>query len=470
MRLTALALTMLGSACVADTLDEPGAAPELRDAHCVLDDPAVRCAYLDVPASRADGGAEIISLFVKIIPARAPDDRAPLVVLAGGPGSTILSGLWLEHPAREHHDIVLMDQRGTGLSEPSLHCGELEAREVRDAGGSLDDPLIGEALREAASACRARYLERGVDLSAFNTEESAADVDDLRRALGAKQLNLHGHSYGTRLALEVMREFPDRVRSAALFGTYPQPFESLSDAAVNSAAALRAVLAACAEDPDCPAADPQTAFEQRMAELDEHPIDVPLDDGSHYAWTSADAGLQLFKLMYSTEKLPDVPHVAITGVAPERDDAAAASSADPLDGSHGLYLSVTCREDYPFADRERADRAPFYMRGLRWDTLTAVAKCEGWDVPAAPAGFKEPVRSDVPTLLVVGRFDPITPPRYSQHAAETLSRSQVIEVPGAGHDAQTRTPCVRDMLTTFLDDPSTPVDATCVDELDPVDF
>lgn len=461
----------LGSACVADVLDEHAGEPRLRDAHCIYDEPPVRCAYLDVPVLHVDPSAGTIALFVTIVPARVPDDREPVVVLSGGPGGITGSLGWLEHPAREHHDIVLLDQRGAGLSEPSLYCGELETSRVANAGASHDDPARLKAFRDAAAACRARYVGRGVDLTAFNTEESAADIDDLRRALGAARLNLHGGSYGTRLALEVMRAFPNGVRSAALFGTYPHPRDILSDSAQDGDAALRAVLAACAEDPDCPEADPQAVFERRMRELDERPMTRTLDDGSSYALTSIDVGVRLFSMMYQTSEIPNVPGVAVAGFAPGPGEDPPVPGLGVFDSAMGLYLSVTCREDYPFADRERADRAPFYMRGFRWDASVTVAQCEGWDVPPGPARFKEPVRSDVPTLLVVGRFDPITPPRASYLAAETLSRSQVVELPGAGHDTQQDTPCVQGMLEAFIADPAAPLDTSCVDaELGPPDF
>lgn len=474
MRLAVLVLALLGSGCVTEVLDEPGDAgplrdaPQLRDAQCLFGVPEAHCAYLDVPVNRSDPSTGTASIFVTIVPARDPDGRAPVVVLAGGPGGTSGSQSWLSHPVRTHHDIVLMDQRGTGFSEPSLYCGELEAASVVNAGASFEDPARLRALRDAAARCRRRFEDRGIDLAAFNTEESAADVDDLRRALGAEQVNLHGASYGTRLALEVMRAFPEHVRSAALFGTYPQQVDTFSYGAETGDAALRAILAACMDDPDCPESDPQAAFEQQMRELDEHPVEETREDGSRYAQTSADIGEMLFALMYDSSAIVNVPGFALGDFAPAPDDDVA--TADLPGKADGLYLAVTCREDYPFADRERAERAPFYLRGFRWDLSRTVAECEGWDAPTAPARFKEPVRSDVPTLLMVGRFDPVTPPRYSHLAAETLERSQVVEVDGAGHDAQHGKPCVQVTLAAFLDDPSQPVDTTCVERFSVPDF
>jgi pimeloyl-ACP methyl ester carboxylesterase len=466
MRSGLLALVILSSACAADDAD-PRPPPVLRDAQCPYDEPGVRCAYLDVPAKRADPASATLSLFITIIQAeRGSNARAPVVALAGGPGGTEGGAGWPGHPLREHHDIVLIDQRGAGLSEPSLHCGELTG--LSFAGESIDDPVRRDVYRDAARACRNRFLERGVDLSVFNTEESAADVDDLRRALGVEQLNLYAGSYGTRLTLEVMRSFPRGVRSATLVGTSPQSIDRLANLAPNADAAIRAVFAACDRDPDCPEPEMQAAFEARMTELDENPRELLLDDGRIHYLNAANVGAHLFSLLYRSDEIVNVPHEALTFAAPTDSNA---MTGDVPDLAHGLFLSILCREEYPFTDRERAAEAPFYLRGLRWDLSNEVAECEAWDVPAAPAAFKEPVRSDVPTLLLVGRFDPITPPRYTRLAAKTLSRSQVVELPGAGHDTQGYTPCVQEMVIAFADDPSEPVDTSCVDyELGPPDF
>jgi pimeloyl-ACP methyl ester carboxylesterase len=193
MRLILLALVVLASACDSDAVDSRPP-PELRDAQCPYEEEGVRCAYLDVPAKHSDPASGTLSLFITIIQAeRASNARAPVVALAGGPGGTEAGAGWPGHPLREHHDIVLIDQRGAGLSEPSLHCGELAG--LSFVGESIDDPVRRDVYRDAARACRNRFLERGVDLSVFNTEESAADVDDLRRALGVEQLNLYAGSY-----------------------------------------------------------------------------------------------------------------------------------------------------------------------------------------------------------------------------------------------------------------------------------
>lgn len=469
MRPALLTLLVIGSACATDALDER-AAPVLRDAQCPLDDPGLRCAYLDVPAKRSDPTSATLSLFVMIAAALdAPADRAPIVTLVGGPGASAVADGWLvDSSLRENHDIVLLDQRGAGLSEPGLHCGELDAPDVAGAGESIDDPARRRAIKAGAASCRNRYVERGVDLSAFNTVESAADIEDLRRAVGVPQLNLHASSYGTRLALEVARAFPSSVRSAFLVGTYPQAIDHFADVAHTADAAIQAVFEACEEDPNCPDPDLRTTVEARLLELDKRPQHVENEFGDAYYYSAADVGAHLFGMLYRSSEVVNVPLTALSFSEPSNESVMGAGIPD---GSRGLYLSVSCREDFPFTDRDRARDVPFYMRAYGWDLSAHVAQCEGWDVPPAPPSFKQPVHSDVPMLLLVGRFDPITPPRYTRLAAETLTNAQVIELPGAGHDAQHGTPCVQDMLAAFIDDPNEQVDSSCVDdELGPPDF
>jgi pimeloyl-ACP methyl ester carboxylesterase len=468
MRSALLALVILSCACAADDADlRPP--PVLRDAQCPYDEPGARCAYLDVPAKRSDPTSATLSLFVMIAAALdGPSDRMPIALLVGGPGASAVADGWLlDGPVREKHDIVLLDQRGAGLSEPSLHCGELDAPDVAGAGRSIDDPARRQAHKAAAASCRARYVERGVDLSAFNTVESAADIEDLRRALGVPQLNLHGSSYGTRLALEVARAFPSSVRSAFLIGTYPHEIDEFADSGHNGAAAIQAVFKACEEDPDCPDPDLRTTVEARLLELDKRPQRVEDEFGDLYYYSAANVGAHLVSMLRRSSEIVDAPLTALSFSEPSTETM----GAGVPDRSRGLYLAVSCREDFPFADRDRARDVPFYMRAYSWDLSAHVAQCEGWDAPPAPAAFKEPVRSDIPMLLAVGRFDPITPPHYTRLAAETLSNSQVIELPGAGHDTQYYTPCMQDMLAGFFDDPSDEVDTSCIDdELGPPDF
>ena len=168
----------------------------------VVEGQNIDCGYLFVPETRDDSSSPSIQLAYAVLyaPTESPQPD-PVIYLAGGPGGSAVKELdgWLDAPYLQDRDLVLLDQRGTGYSLPTLNCPEME-----------------QAVQDATQACRDRLVEEGVDLQAYSSVENAADVADLRVALGYDEWNLYGISYGTRLALTVMRDHPEGVRSVVL--------------------------------------------------------------------------------------------------------------------------------------------------------------------------------------------------------------------------------------------------------------
>jgi pimeloyl-ACP methyl ester carboxylesterase len=201
------------------------AEPRFESSACpagVPTDPVITCGYLTVPEDRAKPKGRTIRLFVtklaSLSPTPAPD---PVLLLTGGPGDTPDLEDNLGNPVRETRDLYVLDQRGGGRSEPSLACPEVNSADVTAFGLGSNDASVEGLYVDAARACRKRLTSQGIRPSAYNTAANAADVADLRTALGIKDWNLAGGSYGTRLALVVLRDHPTGVRSVALGGVYP---------------------------------------------------------------------------------------------------------------------------------------------------------------------------------------------------------------------------------------------------------
>ena len=187
----------------------------------------VYCGYLVVPENRASLNSALIQLHMAVFQSFAEGPEPdPVVHLAGGPGSSSLDvagylfGQGLD-AVLDHRDFIFFDQRGTGHSSPRLDCPERNALTPTLLSGALSDDESFQAIVDAFHRCRDRLRAQGIDLSAYNSAASAADVNDLRLALGYNQLDLYGDSYGTRLALTVMRDYPEAVRSVVLDSTYP---------------------------------------------------------------------------------------------------------------------------------------------------------------------------------------------------------------------------------------------------------
>jgi pimeloyl-ACP methyl ester carboxylesterase len=461
-------------ACAAETEDAAGVGytPRFRTTRCSFDEPALRCGFLDVPERRSRPEGRQVSLFVQRLAARVPAEPAlaPVVVLTGGPGGIPLVSSYVESPLRERRELVLLHQRGTGFSEPKLGCGEIGRAQQHNLARSTDDPVATDALVEATAACRDRLALRGIDVSAYDSEQNAHDVEDLRVALGVASWNLLGLSYGTRLALEVMRLHPEGARSAILAGTLPPQVDFFGERIANVERALGRLFDACEADAACPAADPRQLFLQRVEELDElpeefefegpegEPLKVRLDGGML-------AGFFLSG-MYDTTVIPELPwYLAELGRSEIRELAASGLVPEVprtlISDSEGLYLSVRCREEMAYA-MPPSTPAPRHLRAESFELNPLDDQCAVWDAGTAPERVRQPVESDVPTLLIAGELDPVTLPEWSELAAETLSVSRVLHVPAAGHDASDQ-PCAQRAIEAFLDRPGVDPGEDCSD-------
>jgi len=223
-----------------------GEAGTFTETDCPFETPAdedITCGVLTVPENRQTDNGATVELMVAILHARSDSPQPdPIIYLEGGPGGSALAGIdtWYNTPYRQDRDFILFDQRGTGFSLPSLNCTEMDEDDIESA----------------VEQCRDRLLAEGVDLTAYNSRENAADVEALRLALGVDQVNLYGISYGTRLALTVMRDYPDGLRAVVIDSVYPPNVDTGYLFPSDTYALISAMFADCAAQPDCDAAFP----------------------------------------------------------------------------------------------------------------------------------------------------------------------------------------------------------------------
>ncbi len=443
-------------------------------------DREMRCGWLVVPENRAEpDGAEVriqVAIFESTDP-DAPDD--PIVYLDGGPGGETLDTLrfslestWA--PFIENRDVIFFDQRGVGTSTPSLECPE-----SRDLTFEvLDDDIDGEeyAARElvATEECRDRLLADDIDLTAYHSATNAADVADLRVALGIDEWNLLGISYGTRLAQTVMRDVPEGVRSVILDSTY-SPQEDLTTATpANLVRALEQLWEGCATDPDCSAAYPdlEDRFWALRDQLDTEPLFTDVTDvftnEEHRAIVNGDTLIgAFFQGLYSVDTIPVLPKVVADLEQGDTESITTLLTNNLANGaffSWGMHLSVECYEEVPFADPAAVDAAAAaadprlgdYFEGATNVGPAVFDLCELWQAGTPPPLENEPVVSDIPTLVMAGEYDPITPPEWGENAAEYLTNAAFVEFPAVGHAASVSGDCPLAVATAFIDDPDGP--------------
>jgi len=449
----------------------------------------VECGYLTVPEDRSHPEGPTIRLHVAIFKSHSdnpvPD---PVVYLAGGPGEQGLETMPLLFnlrcaPFLARRDFIVFDQRGTGYSEPALDCPEFTdlAYETLDQHLSPEESVtLGT---EAICSCHDRLVSEGVNLAAYNSAESAADLNDLRMALGYQEWNLLGISYGTRLALTTMRDYPEGIRSVILDSTYPLQVSLYAEAPANFDRALDVFFNDCATDPTCSEAYPelQTVFYQLVDQLNATPITIsatqPLSGETYDLLITGDGLIGfLFQSLYSTELIPLLPKIIFDVRDGDYDILAivfGAFLANIEFVSMGMQFSVQCGEEVRFStpgEFAAAAEAHPETRRLFDGSLNlgepVFAICEIWGAKEADPIENEPVTSNIPTLVLAGEYDPVTPPSWGEMVAEGLTNSFFYQFPGVGHGASiSGEECPLSIALTFLDDPTTEPDVSCMADM-----
>jgi pimeloyl-ACP methyl ester carboxylesterase len=475
------------------------AVPRFETSDCPFTKPQgvnVNCGYLVAPEVRAAPPSpaapvqKTIRLAVAIFKSTSSTPAAdPIVYLEGGPGGSPLRAYASQvdlyfGPFLAQRDLILVDQRGTGYSQPALDCPQLTQADVDALSLDLSAAESDQRSNAALFACRDQLTRAGDNLAAYNSAESAADFNDLRSLLAYKEWNLYGISYGTRLALTIERDFPAGLRSVVIDSVLPPQVDLIDTQPDNTIRAFNQLFDSCAADAACRAAYPnlRTVFFDTAKKLNQTPIKTTI--------TLPDVGIPglagkqvdmlvngdsfisaIFQAFYITSYLPDLPQVIYQASQGNLDAVAQINTvfmASDKDFSWGMYASVNCYEEVPFSNESKlaaSMQAHPELGGSQGSAQGAFELCQGWGVAPAPASEDQAVKSDVPTLVLSGQFDPVTPPAWGKLAASTLSKGYFIEIPAAGHGSSLSEACPRRLALSFFDNPAAAPDASCTQEL-----
>jgi len=368
-----------------------------------------------------------------VIPAVGGQPRSdPITVLMGGPGEDAMGSAEIYSrqfaPLLQDRDVLLVDQRGTGRSAP-LDC-ELFSPEEPQAS------LRGVFPLAAVERCE-RRLSAQADLTQYTYDRFANDLEQIRRALGYRQLNLFAGSYGTRAAQVYMRMYPESVRTVYMGSVVPIDVPGPLPFAKTGQAALEKTFDACAADSACNSAFPslRDEFRQISSRLSSGSVrltvqgqSVQLGRGRVAEWFRS----KLYRPRSSTE-LPWMIHRAYLGDWSPISEGILADARDNSGFSFGLFFSITCSEDLPFI---REDDIAIEAHGTflgDYRVRQQQAACNRWPKASLPKGYREPVQSSVPTLFASGDTDGATPLWYTQRVAPGFSHRLEIVLAGQGH-------------------------------------
>lgn len=430
------------------------------------------CTTITVPEDRAHPQGKLIGLHVALLKARSSNPKPDaLFFIAGGPGQASTESFVQESAAfdriRSEHDVVLVDQRGTGGSD-RLDCPA---------------PVFGADQGEAAvtSAAAECLKHLAADPRFYTTTVAVQDLDEVRQVLGYPSVDLYGISYGTRVALQFLRAYPGSVRSVILDGVVPADLALGPEVSLDAQRALGLIFKRCDADAPCHKAFPDLTadFAGLQRSLTAHPASVTLRDPLSGAprtetltWDKVAGAVHLMSYQSETASLlPLLIHQAGAAhdYAPLMGTALIFSSEVEDSFAGGMAAAVLCTEDAPFLKLDGSKALQdTYLGAYTVDTLQK--SCHAWPRGVTAPDFKQPVISAKPVLLLSGEDDPITPPANAERAARTLSNSLSLVVPGQGHGNVFRG-CVPRIAAEFIDTGSVKdLDTACVKDAKPFPF
>jgi pimeloyl-ACP methyl ester carboxylesterase len=427
----------------------------------------MECGYSISLENHLDTVSYELAVAFAILYARQPQNPppAPLIVLADQPGQSILAALevWAASPLRENRDLILYEGRGAGFSVDAF------------AGAARID--LNGGYSTAERDCYTRLINASVDLSTYNSAQSAADLADLRAGLsrerGYTSYNLYGSGYGARLALTVLRDSPVGVRSVILDSPLPPRANLIDEQGRVVSGALRRLFDDCAANEACNTAYPnlEQTFSDTFVRLSAVPITYQVlnpDGTTNSVTVTGNSFLQIVvDSLADTSFLPLLP-LFIVRIS-EGDYSVLGARAPEIGGaslSEGVRSSHLCREEILFNSQTNAlSYASAFAEPLR-DSLLALtdvwfATCGVWSVGEANVLETAAVFSGIPALVLSGAYDPFASPEWGALTAETLSASFYVPFPATGHGVLGSGACAVGISQRFLNDPLIPPDTSC---------
>lgn len=485
------AVLSVASASLAQDVSAPGnqtSAPQrpLSQTPCDeligYDHPRITCGYLAV--KETPQGRDLDLAVAVVAAVDGSQGKEPVIFLHGGPGGAIVDAArqFASHPMNKTRDVVLFDQRGSGLSRP-IDCPEASSAYLEMLAADLDARTSTARQANIESTCRDRMINEGADLDGYGTRETVGDMEVLRKALGVESWNVMGVSYGTTVGLDYVRMHPQHTRALVMDSVYPPSFASGGDTATRSfARALEQLYVDCRRDDECRRAYPglETSYLATVIALERKPLAVPVSDRSLvpsgvFYMNAQDFTSIIHQMLYGKATISLVPKVI---------DLAARGEAEALAGLVEILgplakridltarLSVECRERWltpgrNLTDMDRLER--FLRRSLTiFDTEDVL--CADWAPRFSDPDFNAPVSSPVPAIFYSGANDPITPPENTLATFRRFPAGQYVHVPHTGHGVDRSHLCVREITAAFLDDPRALVRDGCVGDITPIPF
>ena len=456
------------------------------------------CGQLTVPENRRLPTGRTISLSVAIVPAtQRPPRPDPIVWIAGGPGDDAIVEIpyALGGHLNRDRNVIFMSQRGTYTAQPRLTCPEVDLFGSETLDLPFDADKTRRAYAQATAECRRRVTALGVDLSAYNTIESADDLEDLRIALGIDKWNVYGISYGTDHALTYMRMHPHGIRSVGLDGVFPPPLAGGVAAWTSAGEGINAVFRACNAQAACREryGDIAATFRGLVERFERYPrrvrvtvnvggvakpVTVMISGGMLLQWTVSPG-------THMARRVPEAIDALARGDATLIASSWAGGRLDPASIGllgNGLFYGVSCGEWVPYesersviaAGRSAFPSFPISVHRNAPNLQFMRSNCGVWNVPPGSPSIRDVTVSGIPTLVISSQYDAQTAPSFGPLVARTLTSATVVEIPDVAHVAfaspsPKANECAHSIVRDFFE-VLNGVDTSCTTTVPPTEF
>lgn len=435
---------------------------------------SAQCAKLKVAENPAQPKGRQIELALAWIPAKGEAEPDPVFMLAGGPGQSALESYPQLHGAfsdviKKRH-IILVDQRGTGKSNP-LVCKDTSGKSAVAENDAIEALDLDKA-KSFAKDC-AQEISKRADTRFYSTEYAIADLDLVRQKIGALKINLYGISYGTRVAQQYAKRYPQHTRSIVLDGVVPNSLVLGSEHSTNLESALNLHFSRCNADKVCRErfGNPREKLDSLRSKLTVAPMLVNYNDpmsGEAKQEKLTAGSLAMVARMYSYSPMTASMLPLLLTQAAQGNGGPLLAQAQMMNSNlndaimHGMQLSVICSEDAAELKSNPASESTLLGNNM---IAFLKAQCEVWPHSKRAADFRAPLKTDTPVLLFSGEFDPVTPPRYGDAVAKLLPNSKHIIVKGQGHNVMP-VGCGPKLFARFIDSADAKkLDIKCLDSL-----
>lgn len=459
----------------------PSFVTSLKTTHKIKKDQAYVFGYLEVPENRQKTNSNIIKLPVYIFKSRSKSPKKdPIIYTVGGPGSsTMPSAQYMRfYKYLDDRDFILVEQRGTYYAKPHLECPEWSQAVYRSNFPGIDKKEADALFVEAAKACRDRLTNQWIDLDGYNTNEIAADINDLVNVLGIESYNLLTISYSTKIAQVLMRDYPDRIRSVVMDSPLPLEASYDEESVKNLMETVEKFLDDCESNQQCKSAFPnlKTRFFDYLSEKTKEPLKVEVEnpkDGKLETFYLTGADLIGVFSLADTEDVVNIPfeiNKLLNGdLSSVKEQLSALFQESDYGTGKGMRLSVWCAEEYPFSSQATIDAETSKYPQVSGLTPEVFSKeiCDIWRVKKVSDIENQAINSDIPVLLINGEYDEVTPAKWAKAMTKNLANSQHLIFKGWKHTATTywSNPCAMQAANDFFNNPNIPSKPVCFEKL-----